>query len=83
MSQGIARSVDFPSVVSRRRFKSPRTALHHGLVTCPKTFRIKAISMVRSMAGLALWNFRLKLSSGYDSVCGPAHRISLTCVDSC
>ena len=54
ISLGITRLVDFPSVVSRRRFKSPRTALHHGLVTCPKTFRINAISMVSSMAGLAL-----------------------------
>jgi hypothetical protein len=60
ISQGMAGPVDFPSVVSRRRFKSPRTALHHGLVTCPKTFKIKAISIVRSMAGLALRNLRLK-----------------------
>jgi hypothetical protein len=52
--------VDFPSVVLRRRFKRPRTALHHGRVTCPKTFKIKAMSMVRSMAGLALWYLCLK-----------------------
>jgi hypothetical protein len=40
ISQGMAGPVDFLSAVSRRRFKSPRTALHHGLVTCPKTFKI-------------------------------------------
>jgi hypothetical protein len=60
ISEGMVGQVDFPSVVSRRRFKRPRTALHHGRVTCPKTFKIKAMSMVRSMAGLALWYLCLK-----------------------
>lgn len=65
MLEGMMGQVDFLSVVLRRRFKRPRTALHHGRVTCLKTFKIKAMSMVRSMAGLVLWYLCLK----QDPIC--------------